>query len=715
MTDIRQISWRGSLLIFCLFIGASSQLSGIPLTYRDYQSVRSPESQQLVSAGAFGSDAIPSTFELKRPGDSLYQLLPIRVKNGGGGGSDCWGWRSPDGIRWAIMGLSNRLWFYDYENSRSHSVPAPDGEPCGGGVVWRDMATYQHYCYAVSECSGENAGIIVMDMSFLPDSVHLVQVMPVSPADTSVEHNNSHNLAVDTVIGTLFVEANGARSAYVYSLADPANPLYSGSIGTGGIHDMHAVNDTVYLAEGGSHNFSIWSRINPLFQFSMIVRVGIPNGGYVHNVWTNHDRTLLASTEETYQKTVKLWDISDVTNIQLVGEYLGPNELAHNVQIEGDRMYISHYAAGVRVVDISDPTNPTEIGHHNTTADPTESGFDGCWGVWPNAGDGWIYASNMDGLIYILKDSVQTLNDSIWIENASALPGETTCLEVHLRNPIKTRSITIPFSWQGELDVLFQGISNSGTRSDGFEFVELTSLDTTNHRGTVVMHASVSDTSIGLTPGVGSILELCFTLPEAQSPDSCVVSFGNSLSADATLETILNYTMLPDTSSGVLSQCLSVSPDSDGDGIGDSCDICPLDSLDDGDGDGLCAEVDNCPEIFNPLQTDSDSDGFGDSCDVCVGADDLLDSDGDGLADGCDECPAIPDPCPCCDVPGDADNSGSTTIGDVTFLISYIFSGGPAPVCESEGDTNNDGTITIGDITFLIANIFSGGPAPVCP
>lgn len=68
----------------------------------------------------------------------------------------------------------------------------------------------------------------------------------------------------------------------------------------------------------------------------------------------------------------------------------------------------------------------------------------------------------------------------------------------------------------------------------------------------------------------------------------------------------------------------------------------------------------------------------------------------------------------CCQTAGDADNSGSVSIGDVTFLIARIFSGGPAPSCNDEGDANGDNGLTIGDVTYLIAHIFSGGPAPVC-
>lgn len=68
----------------------------------------------------------------------------------------------------------------------------------------------------------------------------------------------------------------------------------------------------------------------------------------------------------------------------------------------------------------------------------------------------------------------------------------------------------------------------------------------------------------------------------------------------------------------------------------------------------------------------------------------------------------------CCDIPGDANNSGSVNISDVTFLIARIFASGLAPSCSDEGDADGNNTVNIADVTFLIARIFAGGSAPVC-
>ncbi len=64
--------------------------------------------------------------------------------------------------------------------------------------------------------------------------------------------------------------------------------------------------------------------------------------------------------------------------------------------------------------------------------------------------------------------------------------------------------------------------------------------------------------------------------------------------------------------------------------------------------------------------------------------------------------------------PGDANGDGTIDIGDVVYLINYLYKGGPAPEPLYPGDANSDGVIDIGDVVYLINYLYKGGPSP-CP
>ncbi|MBU1319992.1 MAG: M4 family metallopeptidase [candidate division Zixibacteria bacterium] len=148
--------------------------------------------------------------------------------------------------------------------------------------------------------------------------------------------------------------------------------------------------------------------------------------------------------------------------------------------------------------------------------------------------------------------------------------------------------------------------------------------------------------------------------------------------------------------------------DADGDGIGDSCDVC-TDLDDDGFGDAgypmNTCELDNCPSTYNPSQADADGDGLGDVCDECT------DTDGDGFGNpgySANTCPV--DNCPSTYNPNqdDADGDG---IGDSCDVCTdrdddgFGDAGFPANTCDldncpdvynpDQADADGDG---LGDV-----------------
>ncbi len=69
----------------------------------------------------------------------------------------------------------------------------------------------------------------------------------------------------------------------------------------------------------------------------------------------------------------------------------------------------------------------------------------------------------------------------------------------------------------------------------------------------------------------------------------------------------------------------------------------------------------------------------------------------------------------CMYVRGDANGDGLMTIGDVLYMLNYLFRGGPPPVSFVAGDANCDDDLGIIDPLYLLNYLYRGGSPPVCP
>ena len=62
---------------------------------------------------------------------------------------------------------------------------------------------------------------------------------------------------------------------------------------------------------------------------------------------------------------------------------------------------------------------------------------------------------------------------------------------------------------------------------------------------------------------------------------------------------------------------------------------------------------------------------------------------------------------------GDVNMDGEIDVGDVTYLINYLFLGGSEPIPWESGDVNCDGEVDVADVTYLINYLFLGGSPPI--
>jgi hypothetical protein len=133
-----------------------------------------------------------------------------------------------------------------------------------------------------------------------------------------------------------------------------------------------------------------------------------------------------------------MWDIRDMNNINQVGEYLGVNSIAHNTHIMGDFAYISHYTAGVTVVDISDPTNLVEVARYDTYPLNDNPGFQGCWGAFPFTQNGMVFASDLEGYLTILQFT--ETDTSVFVDEPGQIPNKLV-LHQNYPNPFNPTTV----------------------------------------------------------------------------------------------------------------------------------------------------------------------------------------------------------------------------------------------------------------------------------
>jgi hypothetical protein len=114
------------------------------------------------------------------------------------------------------------------------------------------------------------------------------------------------------------------------------------------------------------------------------------------------DGTHVLITHETSGGALHSIDVSNPLSPSLADAYVpAPQSSTHNVHVEGTRAWVSWYARGTRVIDVSDPTFLTELGYWDTNE---KIGLtDGNWGVFPHFPSGLAAANDRDNGLFLMK------------------------------------------------------------------------------------------------------------------------------------------------------------------------------------------------------------------------------------------------------------------------------------------------------------------------
>lgn len=312
--------------------------------------------------------------------------------NSAGRYSALWGYTAPDGREYALLSGFRGTHIVDITEKPIRQVAFIQGPNSG----WREMKTYRHYAYVVSE-GGD--GLQIIDLAGLPDTAVLVA------SDTSV-FRSGHTISQEgdwIYVHGSNVQAGANQGTLIFNVSDdPEHPRFVGQYERGYVHDAQIRNDTMYAAMINDGRLDIVYLGADRTKPKLITDISYPGAG-THNADLTFDGRYVMTTDEVgeTEKTLKVWDLGDIGDIAKVADWTADdNAIIHNVHIRGTVAYISWYTAGTRIVDISDPLNPAEIGFYDFFPGAGKR-YAGNWEVYPYFASGKIISSDMSTGLYV--------------------------------------------------------------------------------------------------------------------------------------------------------------------------------------------------------------------------------------------------------------------------------------------------------------------------
>jgi hypothetical protein len=147
--------------------------------------------------------------------------------------------------------------------------------------------------------------------------------------------------------------------------------------------------------------------------------------------------------------TVRIFSIEDLNTPLQVGQWTGPTPaIDHNGFVRGNRYYMSNYERGLTILDITDPTTPTEVGFFDTYTPSNSASFNGAWGVYPFLPSGNILVSDINSGLYILKDNAKDSTKGMFSftsKSTQTAQGTTLNLSVQRNGSDITESASVSY------------------------------------------------------------------------------------------------------------------------------------------------------------------------------------------------------------------------------------------------------------------------------
>ena len=340
--------------------------------------------------------------------------------------TDVWGWTDPETRReYALVGRIGGASVVDVTDP---SLPVYVGLLAVEGGTAQDIKVYADHAFFIG---AGNTGMPVFDLRRLRN----VREAPVTlTADARYDGiASAHNLVIDTQSGFAFpVGAAGGGDTcggglHMVDVRNPVTPTFAGCytdteglVWAGRTHDAQCVEYSGPDRDFRGRQICFASNETALRIVDLtdkddpvpIASATYPGMAYIHQGWLTEDQRYYYMNDELDELTglaprtrTLVWDVAELDDPVLMAEHFGStNATDHNLYIKGDRMYQANYQAGLRVLDISNPERPEEIGFFDTTPyEGNPPNMEGAWTAYPFFESGTVVVSSTQEGLFLLR------------------------------------------------------------------------------------------------------------------------------------------------------------------------------------------------------------------------------------------------------------------------------------------------------------------------
>ena len=329
--------------------------------------------------------------------------------------NECWGFET-NGKEYAVLGSTEGT--HIFEISSEGKLILRDfikGRNSSAAVENRDFKTYKNYLYAV--CDEENSSLQIMDLSYLPDSVHVVY-------DSENEIVAAKNIFIDKETNRLYsfsplIKVNNSvyeEALRIHSLNDPKNPVlvYSDPHDYDKIRDGSVYNNLAYLHRGNEGFI--------MYDFSDLQSVTYKQAFDTNQnkTWINHQGSMSPNRKNYVYIDANGGAILRTTRVaengRLIrgessgfGVALQEGSMANQVKIDNQFAFVAYNSHGFQIFDYTRSTDQ-RVGYYDTYPQESSSYTDGAYGVYSDLPSGRILVSDRTNGLFLFDFNREALS-----------------------------------------------------------------------------------------------------------------------------------------------------------------------------------------------------------------------------------------------------------------------------------------------------------------